>query len=122
MAVDLERILEDLARSTRDDFTRRNSVMGFSPYLKLVGASPASLTRTAARYLVDALDHFGTYEAKAYGQPTRRWSAFDDPEASGETSAAVFGHEEVQQRIHEIVSEFARHGQCDRFILMHGPN
>ena len=52
----------------------------------------------------------------------RRWRAFDDPGASGETSAEVFGHEEVQQRIHEILSEFARHGRCDRFILLHGPN
>lgn len=122
MAVDLERILEDLARSTRDDFSRRNSVMGFSPYLKLVGGAPASLTRTAASYLLDAVDHFGAYDVKAYGQTARRWRAFDDPGAPGETSAEVFGHEEVQRRIHEILSEFARHGRCDRFILLHGPN
>jgi predicted Ser/Thr protein kinase len=96
--------------------------MGFSPYLKLLGAAPASLTRTAARYLVDALDHFGSYEVKAYGKNVRRWRAFDDPGAAGETSAEVFGHEDVQERIHEIVSEFARRGRSDRFILLHGPN
>jgi serine protein kinase len=120
--VDLERLLKDLSQATRDDFSRRNSVMGFSPYLKLLGAAPATLTRTSARYLVDALDHFGSYEVKALGQTVKRWRAFDDPGAAGETSAEVFGHEEIQERIHEVLSEFARRGRCDRFILLHGPN
>jgi serine protein kinase len=122
MTGDLERLLKDLSQATRDDFSRRNSVMGFSPYLKLLSAAPSSLTRIAARYVVDALDSFGTYEVKAYGQPVTRWRAFDDPGAPGETSAEVFGHEEVQERIHEILSELARRGRSDRFILLHGPN
>lgn len=120
--MDLERLLKDLSRSTQDEFARRNSVMGFSPYLKLLGEAPASLTRTAARYLVDALDASGTTELKAYGRPSRRWNAFDDPGSPGEASFEVFGHEDVQTRIYEILSEFARRGRSDRFILLHGPN
>ena len=96
--------------------------MGLSPYLQLLARHPARLTRSASRYLVDALDHFGTYEVAAIGGPRKRWRAFDDPGSSGETSAEVFGQEEVQARIYDIVSEFARRGRSDRFILLHGPN
>jgi serine protein kinase len=120
--MDLERLLQDLSQSTQGEFARRNSVMGFSPYLKLLAEAPASLTRPAARYLLDALDHFGTTDIKAYGRNAKRWRAFDDPSSPGEASSEVFGHEEVQNRIHEILSEFARRGRSDRFILMHGPN
>ncbi len=120
--MDLDRIIHEITSATRDEFTRRNSVMSFNRYLQLLAQRPASLTRGAARYLVDALDHFGTYEVKGIGGTMRRWRAFDDPGSPGETSCEVFGQEEVQGRIYEILTEFARRGRPDRFILLHGPN
>ncbi len=120
--MDLDRIIHDIATATRDEFARRNSVMSFNRYLQLLGTKPASLTRSSPRYLVDALDHFGTYEVRGIGGTARRWRAFDDPGAAGEASLEVFGQEEVQQRIYDILCEFSRRGHPDRFILLHGPN
>ncbi len=119
--MDLDRFLVSTAGSVREDFTRRNAVMSFPRYLQLLAAKPASLTRGAARYLVDAVQASGEYEVQGIGGPQRRRRAFDDPGRS-ETSSEVFGQEEVQERILDVLSEFARRGRSDRFILLHGPN
>ncbi|HYC76218.1 MAG TPA: hypothetical protein VEI02_01210 [Planctomycetota bacterium] len=120
--MDLDRTLRTIAESVREDFRARNAVMTFPRYLQALAARPATMTRGAARYLVDAVDAAGSYEVDGIGGPRRRLKAFDDPGSAGETSSEVFGQEDVQGRIYDILNEFARRGRADRFILIHGPN
>jgi predicted Ser/Thr protein kinase len=119
--LDLDRFLVATAGAVKDEFSRRNAVMSFPRYLQALASRPASLTRGAARYMVDAVESAGEYEVPGIGAPRRRRRAFDDPGGS-ESTAEVFGQEEVQDRFLDVLSEFARRGRSDRFILLHGPN
>ena len=44
----------------RDSFARNRRVMSFAEYVALFGAEPARQLRSAAQYLRDVFDHFGT--------------------------------------------------------------
>lgn len=118
--MDLDRFLVSTAETVRDDFARRNAVLSFPRYLQALAERPSALTRTSARYLVDAIDAQGSYETTGIGGPRVRRRAFDDPEG-GPAAAEVYGQEDVQARVYDVLSDFARRGRSDRFILLHGP-
>lgn len=119
--MDLERTLEEIASSTAQAFAQGRSVLSFSEYLELLAARPYSLTRNAAQYARDVYERAGSYEVPGLGgRPIRRWRLYDDLENEGRE--AVYGHEEVQDRLYEVLSEFVERGRADRLILLHGPN
>ena len=119
--MDLERMLDSIAGYSQESFASKNAVLSFGEYLGHLAERPYALTRNAPQYLHDVFAHHGHYEVPGIGGlPVRRWRVFDDP--GGDGSLMVFGHEDVQERIHEVVSEFVQRGRADRFILLHGPN
>jgi len=91
--MDLERTLHELSDAARRTFQERNAVLGFAGYMNLLMARPASMTRGAARYIVDAIEAAGVNEVQALGHSVRRFAIFDDPGSTPETSAEVFGQE-----------------------------
>lgn len=118
--MDLQRTLDRINRKSVESFQAKHIILSFQEYLDLLVQRPYSLTRNAAQYLKDLMEHWGVYEVPGIQGPVRRFHLFDDPEGDG--AARVFGQEEVQNHLYEILSGFAERGRSDRFILLHGPN
>jgi predicted Ser/Thr protein kinase len=118
--MDLERTVEEISSASKEKFAERRAVLSFAEYLDLLVGRPYALTRSAGTYLRDLFEHYGSYEVPGIGGPIRRWCLFDDLGSAG--TGQVFGQEEVQNRILEILVEFVERGHCDRFVLLHGPN
>ena len=104
----------------REGFERKRLLMSFAEYFKLFAAAPARHSRSAAQYLRDVFDHFGTNKLSTPRGPVTRWRLFDCEWDSGKE--ALMGQEEVQASVYRLISNFAREGRTNRLILLHGPN
>jgi hypothetical protein len=69
--------LAALGETIRGDFDRNRRVLSFGEYLELVLASPARQLRSAAQYLVDCFDHYGTSTIDYPWGEQRRFHLFD---------------------------------------------
>jgi serine protein kinase len=112
--------LAQLSADMSDSFTRTRRVMSFGEYVALLGKDMRSHVRSAAQYLRDVFDHFGTRKVRGPRGETVRFNLFDCPWDDGKES--LRGQEEVQDAIYRLVSNFAREGRTNRLILLHGPN
>jgi serine protein kinase len=104
----------------RESFARNRRVISFAEYVTLFSAEPARQLRSAAQYLRDVFDHFGSEPVRTPRGPMIRWKLFDCPWDSGKD--ALVGQEEVQAAVYRLVANFAREGRTNRLILLHGPN
>ncbi len=104
----------------RESFARNRRVISFAEYVTLFSAEPAQQLRSAAQYLRDVFDHFGTEPIRTPRGPMTRWKLFDCPWDNGKD--ALVGQEEVQAAVYRLVANFAREGRTNRLILLHGPN
>jgi predicted Ser/Thr protein kinase len=104
----------------RESFSRNRRVISFAEYITLFGADPARQLRSAAQYLRDVFDHFGSEPIRTPRGPMTRWRLFDCPWDTGKD--ALVGQEEVQAAVYRLVSNFAREGRTNRLVLLHGPN
>lgn len=113
-------LLGTLCESIRQEFSRQRRVLAFSEYLELLVAEPARQLRSAAQYLVDCFDAFGTTTVRhPYGE-LRRFSLFDCPWSDG--ADRLFGQEQVQNAVYEALRALVREGRANKVILLHGPN
>ena len=104
----------------RESFARNRRVISFPEYVTLFSAEPARQLRSAAQYVRDVFDHFGTEPVRTPRGPMTRWKLFDCPWDNGKD--ALVGQEEVQAAVYRLVANFAREGRTNRLILLHGPN
>src|SRR5450631_2900854 len=104
----------------RESFARNGRVISFAEYVTLFSAEPARQLRSAAQYLRDVFDHFGSEPVRTPRGPMTRWKLFDCPWDNGKD--ALVGQEEVQAAVYRLVANFAREGRTNRLILLHGPN
>ncbi|HSS37349.1 MAG TPA: serine protein kinase PrkA, partial [Polyangia bacterium] len=104
----------------RESFARNRRVISFTEYVTLFSAEPVRQLRSAAQYLRDVFDHFGSEPVRTPRGPMIRWKLFDCPWDNGKD--ALVGQEEVQAAVYRLVSNFAREGRTNRLILLHGPN
>jgi predicted Ser/Thr protein kinase len=113
-------LLAQLSDSIRSEFGRQRRVMSFAEYLELVMTQPAQQLRSAAHYLADCFDHFGTAMVRyPYGE-VRRFTLFDCSWSDGEDR--LFGQEAVQNEVYDAVRAMVREGRANKVILLHGPN
>ncbi len=110
----------DACATLRTEFDANRAVLSFREYLDLAATEPRIHLRSAAQYLVDTFDHFGTYDKTTPTGTLRRFKLFDAdfPEAT----IKVAGQEHAQNAIYQILKGFARDGRITRMILLHGPN
>jgi predicted Ser/Thr protein kinase len=112
--------LSQATSEMRESFARNRRVISFGEYFALFGADARRQVRSAAQYLRDVFDHFGTEPVRTPRGPMIRWRLFDCPWDSGKDS--LMGQEEVQAAVYRLISNFAREGRTNRLILLHGPN
>jgi serine protein kinase len=112
--------LSELSAEMREGYARTRRVMSFGEYMALLHDEMAAQARSAAQYLRDVFDHFGTTKVRGPRGEAIRFCLFDCPWAGGKDS--LRGQEEVQDAIYRLISNFAREGRTNRLILLHGPN
>src|SRR5580692_2602286 len=112
--------LQQTAGELRESFARNRRVMSFGEYFTLYGADAGRQVRSAAQYVRDVFDHFGTELVRTPRGVMTRWRLFDCSWDAGKD--ALSGQEEVQAAVYRLVSNFAREGRTNRLILLHGPN
>ncbi|MBP6836330.1 MAG: serine protein kinase PrkA [Kofleriaceae bacterium] len=114
------RSLDALTEAVRSDFVRNRRVMSFAEYLDLVARAPRLQLRSAAQYLVDAFDHYGTREVSYPWGQVQRFGLFDAPWAGGD--GCLFGQEAVQNSVYQVLRGFVRDGVASKVVMLHGPN
>ncbi|HVZ87835.1 MAG TPA: serine protein kinase PrkA [Polyangia bacterium] len=119
-AFDARAWLTQATTEMRDNFARNRRVMSFAEYVTLFGADPIRQLRSAAQYVRDVFDYFGTEPVRTPRGPMTHWKLFDTPWDHGKD--ALVGQEEVQAAVYRLVANFAREGRTNRLILLHGPN
>lgn len=112
--------LASLGAELREAYTRNKRVMSFEEYFALFSAQPERQARSAAQYIRDVFDHFGTEEIKHPRGTLPRWKLFDIPWDKGRDR--LIGQEEAQARVYRVLSNFTREGRVNKLILLHGPN
>ncbi|TVR02237.1 MAG: serine protein kinase PrkA [Deltaproteobacteria bacterium] len=114
------RAIEALATSMQESFETHRRILSFPDFLEQVAEHPRRFSRSAAQYVLDALDHFGTSTLERGGQDVRRWSCFDAPFDGGRDK--VVGNEAIQAEVIRHLRNFEREGRINRLLLLHGPN
>jgi serine protein kinase len=108
------------AENLHKAYVDANNVLAFTEYLEEFQAKPQYHVRDAARYLLDAIDHFGSEVIhRPWGDETRLCifnQAFADP------SEQLVGQEATQRAIRDAVESQVRERRINRLILIHGPN
>jgi serine protein kinase len=118
--IDSKAWLSQTAADLRDSYARNRRVMSFGEYLTLFVNDTARHVRSAAQYIRDVFDHFGTETVRSPRGVLTRWKLFDCPWDDGKGS--LKGQEEMQASVFRLISNFAREGRTNRLILLHGPN
>ena len=118
--MDPKGFLEEVASSVRGRFVEDRSILSFAEYLSEFMAAPRRHARSAAMYLVDVFEHFGTELRRTPVGEFTRYRLFDAPYEEGR--GRVSGQEAVQQALYRILKNFVRQGRVDRLVVLHGPN
>jgi serine protein kinase len=121
----------EVVESVRATFGAQRRVLSFAEFLTLVDSDPERYSRDAARYVLDAMDHFGSYLVDRPWGSERRFRIFDlafreggEPSPNGRRrrSDHLQGQERVQEAVYRALHGFAREGRSNRLVLLHGPN
>lgn len=122
--------LAELGKSIATEFTRNRRVLAFAEYLALAQKQPTLQLRSAAQYMVDCFDHFGSREVTYPWGKVRRFSLFDTPWLAEPTDERdrisnddrLYGQEEVQNQVYAVLRSFVADGRPTKLVLLHGPN
>ena len=112
--------LSRISEAVNREFTENRTLLSFDAWFEQLLADPVPHLRSAAGYLHDVFEHFGTEERALPAGRFTRFKLFDAPWAGGE--GRVCGQEAVQQAIYRLVNGFVREGRVSKLVLLHGPN
>ena len=112
--------LSDTVTRFQDKFVAEKSILSFEEYLDVVAQNPRLQGRDAAGYIRDCFLHYGTEQVtRPYGRFTR-YRLFDCEFDQGRDP--LVAHENVQEEVFGLLSDFVRDGRVNRLILLNGPN
>ncbi|HUL60090.1 MAG TPA: serine protein kinase PrkA [Anaeromyxobacteraceae bacterium] len=120
--MDARRWLGAVGGGVKTAFAENRSILSFEEYLATFADSPRLQARSAAQYLLDVLDHYGSEERETPVGRVRRYRVFDLPFDPEGRSLRVAGQEEVQGSVVRALGSFVRAGRVNKLVLLHGPN
>jgi serine protein kinase len=120
--MDARRWLSSVGSGVQGAFAENRTLLSFDEYLEAFLEAPRLHARSAAQYLRDVLDHFGSEERDTPVGKVRRWNLFDLPFDPDARAMRVAGHEDVQAALYRTIGTFVRSGRVSKVILLHGPN
>ncbi|MCI0652315.1 MAG: hypothetical protein L0Z55_10575 [Planctomycetes bacterium] len=118
--MEIGEFLAEIQKRCTAQFQERGRIKTYEEFLRDFAAQPHLYLRTSARYMVDALEFFGSDEKDLIGRKGRRWKIFDldyDREMG-----SLVGQERVQNAVYNQLVQYARRGHGDKMIVLHGPN
>lgn len=118
--MDARRYLESVGSEVKSIFAENRMILSFEEWMDAFLRDPLRHARSSAQYLRDAMDYFGTRTLNSPIGSVRRFNLFDRAFDGG--AGRVAGHEQAQNEIYRILSNFIRSGRVNRLILLHGPN
>ena len=102
------------------EYEARRRALSFSEYLGAFAENPRRALRDAARYVLDAIDHFGAATATHPWGDVTRYRIFDQAFEGG--GDRLVGQEKVQSEVRAALESQVSDGAINRLILVHGPN
>lgn len=119
--LDATKLLGEIGALVKEGFVANRRLLAFDEYLALVNEHPTLHARSAAQYLRDVFEHYGTEPVQGFeGEALVHFRLFDVPFEGGHER--VVGQEGVQCEIFKILDNFVREGRVNKLILLHGPN
>ena len=112
--------IEKFSDAVEKQFKIDRTLLSFEEYLETVKSKPHRYLRSSAQYLVDLFKFYGTKQIELPTGKLTRYCLFDMPFAKGANK--VIGQEKIQEQIFHCLKNFARQGQTNKLILLHGPN
>ena len=113
-------LLRDLEDRTSRAFQEQRQVLSFDAFFSAFLSAPGRHVRTAAQYLRDCFEHYGSTEIQRPTGRVVRWNLFDTPWANGKDR--VVGQEEAQNALFRLLQNFVRERRVTRLVMLHGPN
>ena len=114
--------LAAIGEGVKTAFAEQRSILSFQEWLDLFQREPRQQARSAAQWLRDVFDHFGSEEVRGPAGMVRRFRLFDLEFAPELAAQRLVGHEAVQSAVYRILGNFVRSGRVNKLILLHGPN
>lgn len=112
--------LRELEKDVMERFNATQRVMSFDEYFAYFTSNPGTELRTAAQYMRDCMDHYGSTELEQPEGHVVRYRIFDCPWDDGRDR--LVGQEVAQQFFYGALNNFIREGRVTRLVLFHGPN
>lgn len=111
--------IESLAASVSQEFKATRALLSFDEWFSLLASEPTVHARSAAQFVRDAFEHFGTRNVRTPKGQIQRYCLFD---AEFDGWHRLVGQEEAQNELFEAVEGFVRLGRVNKLVLLHGPN
>ncbi|MBP7844292.1 MAG: hypothetical protein KA116_05710 [Proteobacteria bacterium] len=112
--------LDSIQNSVKKRFSTSKRVLTFDEFMELLESKPELFFRSSFHYILDAIDHFGSYEKEIRNHKERRFKLFDQDFV--DHSPSLEGHEELQNSFYRILTGFNRSGKADKLVALFGPN
>ncbi len=113
-------ILQDLVEDVKRKFLNDHAILSFNEYFAKTVEAPHVAVRSAARYMVDMIDFFGTESRELPTGKLTHYKVCDAPYNNGE--GKVSGQDRVVESIYHSLNNFARQGRVNKLLVLHGPN
>lgn len=114
-------LISALGNSVQKEFLAQNYVLSFDDFLDVFVRTPLKLSRNAASYIKDMIDHYGIVESETPRHGKRRtYKIFQS--ARGRNRPAIVGQDAAHDHLYRVLEQFVRQGKVDKLVLLHGPN
>jgi serine protein kinase len=117
---DIIDMFQDAADSIHEEYSTGRSVLTYGEYIEELAKEPELHLRDASRYLLDAIDYFGSEKVERPWGTENRYKIFDQD--FGRSSEALVGQEPAQAAVRSAVASQVHDGRVNRLVVIHGPN
>ncbi len=107
-------MLDQIRNATKKRFLDEARLFSFEDFIEQVGVDPRRYLRNTIDWVCDAFRFYDSAEGNG--------STALFKEHYADRFQPVFGQEEVQHRIRQILEGFSKTGKSDKVLVLHGPN
>jgi serine protein kinase len=111
-------LFETLRSSVKRRFHEEKRILSFEEFVELCESNPHKYLRKVGDWISDA---FAYYDKKHGKEETLSDKGLFQVHYQ-DRFQPVFGQEEVQQKLRQVLEGFAKTGRSDKVVVLHGPN
>lgn len=112
--------ISNLNQKYQEQYQKNKVILTFDQFIDEVKKSPRKYMRNSLQYMIDTIDHFGSYETSYCGmEKLLRYKIFD---LGTEQGVPIISGELAQGEAFNILKGFNKSSQNSKLVLLHGPN